>query len=472
MKIRIHEFGIKLAYSFPIILFLYRLWKKLVYTFISVIPVAGAFHRKLIVGDLIRLKEISFLLNSLFLNIEKEKEFLASLPLNILMNYGFLVRKLGELQKEKIKEALDPSRKTVAIYFPSAAYRENVGNIGDELRNKGYNVLTLIGAIAGDEHEKKNHVFYVGSGIIEDVDFVDVFICMTLSSNLPQNSKKVLFVHDIHDSPVGDIDTQLELVFGYDYFFLPSCYVVNRVKQLVTMARDKFSGDIVTNKQACLIPGGYIKLDRNRQYFEKHKQEIKTLIYAPTVTEGQKSLEDVVSVPQYGDKIVEAILNNFTDYDLIFRPHPHTLHTLAVQNIARKYAGHPRFTFDDNGSFYMENYSKSALMITDLSGTAYTYAFTTLRPVVFFSHVEDEVKKRFDGFRYIEDRSRIGYVAQDINEILEKIQLLLTDKDGFSARIQEYRDSLIYNIGKSEDYFVDNFEYIIEDKKHPDWVYL
>ncbi|MFC1918756.1 hypothetical protein ACFLWW_02130 [Chloroflexota bacterium] len=63
-------------------------------------------------------------------------------------------------------------------------------------------------------------------------------------------------------------------------------------------------------------------------------------------------------------------------------------------------------------------------------------------------------------------------MAENVDETVEKLRLLLTHGDEFSSKIREYRNSLIYNIGTAEDYFLENFEYIIEDKKHPDWIYI
>ncbi len=449
---------------------------KIVCPLIEIIPVIKAPFRKKIIDRWLRCEEVRFMLNSLFNNIDQGKKFLTSLPTNYLINTEGLFGKLGELQKEKIKRTLDLNRKTVALCFSSAAYREQAGNIANRLRSKGHNVITLTGTVGNDQYEKQQKcVYYGGNGIINGLDFINVAIEVSPTPDRPRKAKKVHFVHDIYDSPMGDVrnmDAFSRYMLKCDYLFLPSHYVVERFKQLIFQARGKFSKEIVKGKPLCLIPGGYIKLDRNLQYFDKHSQETKTLIYAPTVTETRRGGMGDVTSACFGDKIIEAILNHFKDYDLIFRPHPHALDTRVVQNIAKKYGSHPRFIFDDNPSFYMENYSKSALMITDMSGTAYTYAFTTLRPVIFFSHNENKTKKRFKGLKYFEDRSKVGCTVKNVEEMTDKIKLMLTTKDESRARIKEYRDSLIYNIGKAENYFIDNFDYIIEDKKHPDWVYL
>jgi hypothetical protein len=120
----------------------------------------------------------------------------------------------------------------------------------------------------------------------------------------------------------------------------------------------------------------------------------------------------------------------------------------------------------------MDNYSRSAAMVTDMSGTAFTYAFTTLRPVVFFSHNEDTVEEAFDRVKYFQDREKIGYVATSIAELADKMSLALDEKDRFSECIREFRDCEIFNAGRAEEYFAENFRYIAEGIEHADWQYV
>ncbi|MFC1918925.1 hypothetical protein ACFLWW_03015 [Chloroflexota bacterium] len=384
-----------------------------------------------------------------------------------------LTSRLTTTQRKRIKEAVDSTKKTIALCFPPGAYGDNLGNIADKLKSRSYNTLVLKGTTLDSVYEDEpKDMIYITGGMwanVARIADVDLFICLEASEYFPESGKVIMFVHDIHDSPAGPIDYILRIQSTYDYFFLPSRHVVERVKQQVLAGREKFHSNKLEGKEVCLIGGGYPKLDSNLRYFEKYKQDSKTIIIAPTVI---KDFEGLVLLPSYAEKIIEAILDEFPEYDLIFRPHPHTLSNTTVQEISQKYKNEPRFTFDDNGNFYMGNYSKAALMITDMSGTAYTYAFTTLRPVVFFSPNEAEVLRRFGEYQYFIDRSKVGYTALNIYEMLEKIEQLIVNKDDFTPRIKEYRDSVIYNIGISEDYFVDNLEYILENKKHTDWIYI
>ena len=381
---------------------------------------------------------------------------------------------LADYQVEKIKKDIDPGRKTLAIYYPSKAYRSNLGSewMPEEIRKKGFNVIFLFGVIRDDEYEKRAYSYYAGHDLVQRFDFVDVFVYPSLMGGLPKRSKKVLFVHDIYDSPSGkdeapcksetDSDKPQRIspfLDELDYTFLPCKSLMGKTQISVTK--------YIRSRPLWRIPGGYIKLDRNLRYFENHKVATDSLIYAPTVC--GDDFEDYVSLPKHGEQIVGALLDNFPDYRIIFRPHPHTLDTEYVANIEKQFHNNERFVLDSNASFYMDNYCRSAVMATDMSGTAFTYAFTTLRPVVFFSHNESTVEKAFNNVRYFEDRAKIGYIAVNIDELVEKAALALEKRDRFVETIREFRDSEIYNVGQAEHYFVRTFKHIFDGTVNKDW---
>jgi hypothetical protein len=380
---------------------------------------------------------------------------------------------LAKYLSQKIKQDIDASQKTLAVYYPSSAYRMNLGSgqMYDKIRQQGYNVIFLFGVICNDEFEKRAYSYYAGHDIVNFLDFADVFAIPTVMLGLPKRAKKVLFVHDIYDSPLGPEGLPRESADGeypresafldeLDYTFLPCTAVMrhNRIRLLVR------------SKPLCKIPGGYIKLDHNIRYFENNKLPVDSIIYAPTITTGD--FARYVSVPEYGRRIVEALLDGFADYKIIFRPHPHTLQTEDVTKIAEHFSRDKRFVFDSNASFYNDNYCRSAAMVTDMSGTAFTYAFMTLRPVVFFSHREQDVAKAFNNVKYFEDRERIGYIATNIAELKEQVALALKNTERFARSCRRFRDETVFNLGRAEDYFAENFHCIAEGTKHKDWQYV
>ena len=117
----------------------------------------------------------------------------------------------------------------------------------------------------------------------------------------------------------------------------------------------------------------------------------------------------------------------------------------------------------------MDLYSKAALMVTDMSGTAYTYALSTLRPVVFFSPDEAAVAEKYKGSHYFIDREKIGAVARNTEEMSSHIRNFIANPDICQQKANAYRDQFIFNVGRAEEYIVENFGLILEGKAHPSW---
>ena len=73
-------------------------------------------------------------------------------------------------------------------------------------------------------------------------------------------------------------------------------------------------------------------------------------------------------------------------------------------------------------------------MITDLSGTAYTYSFLTNSPVLFFSRNEKEAKKNYSNLKHFEDRKKIGKVITNLKDLKISILNLIKNKNNFKKK--------------------------------------
>jgi len=436
----------------------------------------GIKENLLIEHSILWAEDTERLIDVLSFNSEaRPNEYAECLLDNYPQSAGDMIGTLADYQTGKIKKDIDPEQKTLGVFYPTPAYRSNLGGeeMYENIRRQGYNVVFLFGTVCNDKYEKREYSYYAGRGIVGYLDFVDVFIIPTLLLGLPEKSKKILFVHDIYDSPAGKAEASRKgpdgkprrvsrLIDELDYTFLP-CRSI--------MPKSNIS-PLIRKKPLCRIPGGYIKLDRNLRHFESRAKDlpVDSIIYAPTVT--KDVFADYVSLPAYGGEIIAALLENFPDYRIIFRPHPHTLNTEDVSRVVSRFSDCDGFVFDSNPSFYMDNYTRSALMVTDMSGTAFTYAFTTLRPVVFFSHNEETVEDAFNHVKYFRDRSKVGYVVTDVGQLKEKVELGLSKQEEFTEHIRLFRDSEIFNVGKAEDYFAQNFPHIAEGTRNDDWQYV
>ena len=71
---------------------------------------------------------------------------------------------------------------------------------------------------------------------------------------------------------------------------------------------------------------------------------------------------------------------------------------------------------------YLNSYSKARFLVTDFSGTAYTFAFSTLRPVIFYSKNEENlIKTKYKNLLYFRDRQQIGYISKNIPHFIKLI---------------------------------------------------
>lgn len=364
-----------------------------------------------------------------------------------------------------------PKQKSIAFYAPSCAYRNNLltQKIYDRV-SQTYNTYFLYATQCNDRFETLENSYYVGNCLIGYFEFLDVLIYPALTLVLPQKPKKLYLLHDIYDSPLGTAEEPIrassnaawhasQFLEAVDYIFLPGPSVL-----------EAFSKKLMRN--VCYIQGGYFKLDGNIERFQTYSNEQKadSIIYAPTV------INDVLrkhhSQIDYGIKIVQALLEHFQDDSIIFRPHPHSVNDTCTSAIVDTFKNERRFVFDDNPSDYMRNYARSKLMVTDISGTAYTYAFTTQRPVIFFSVDEEHVESDLGGVAYFKDREKIGSVVESIDAMVAQVQTCLAHYEEVTTSVEAFRREAVYHVGASEAYFIASLPYIVDDVKHPDWIYV
>lgn len=216
-----------------------------------------------------------------------------------------------------------------------------------------------------------------------------------------------------------------------------------------------------------LVPAGYPKLDLVlKEKFETPNldADVYTVVYAPTHVYSVN--ESLASLRQYGQDIVELLLKS--GCRVIFRPHPVSFRDQdkdLVSKIIQSHSGNPMFTVDRSKN-YTESYSKANLMVTDLSGTGFTYSLSFLRPSVFFCCNPDS-EAGLHGIQF-EDREKIGAVARSLDELADLVtQLRYSDISGI---IIEYRAKQFFNVGSSAEYIVNNMDLILSNGLQPDWL--
>ena len=289
--------------------------------------------------------------------------------------------------------------------------------------------------------------------------WADLYItpASTTVYNAPHRVPRVMFMHSLVSIYGVYEDNTFD---GYDYIY---CTGKHHVEEF----RDLFHKKGLAGK--CLIPGGYPKLDELlERACNLDAPKSNYVIIAPTLL---SDATENVSLMSQAHQLVGWFVNN--GWSVIFRPHPLNLDTEnkyfhMFEELIDTF--HDCHTFEvDRSKDYLESYSRSSLMVSDVSGTAYTYALGFGRPVVFFEKTEDANFAR--GLLY-KNRLRLGRTIASDSDLPDAISLLMENYANFTQDIKNLRGEYIFNIGSSARYFADNIQFIFNGIKHPDWIYV
>ena len=276
------------------------------------------------------------------------------------------------------------------------------------------------------DYEQKND-YKIYPFLCKYIYGVDVFISTYVCDYFSNRSKRIYIHHDIYDTPLtkkGNYKTLVKKFLNYDLILTPSKISSKMFEKLFKFERRKPN----------IISIGYLKLDYLLQQKKKFSVKKDSIIIAPTDFNAFKKYSIIQQLPE----LISFIIEKF-DFNVIFRPHPSNREHLNVLDIKNKFITNKKFKFDTSEN-YLKNYRKSLCMITDISGTAYTYAFLNECPVLFFSN--KLIEKNYKNSNYIKDRNKIGFVYRNNKEVLKTIKLIIKKKPMIKKSIVKLRGNL------------------------------
>ena len=216
-------------------------------------------------------------------------------------------------------------------------------------------------------------------------------------------------------------------------------------------------------KDRKIFKWGYTLLDDMLNDYKPKKQtKEKTILIAPS---WQK------------DNIVDLCLDEILDslkgkeYKVIVRPHPqHVRHMKEkFEQMKEQYKDNKNIViqtdFSSNDTVF-----NADLMITDWSGIAYEYSFTTKRPVVFIDTPMKIMNPEYEKIKVepfnIWARNEIGKVVKldEIKSIDKTVEEMLKNKDKYTKKITKLVDDSVYNIGCSDEVGANYIIETIQDK--------
>jgi len=277
--------------------------------------------------------------------------------------------------------------------------------------------------------------FYLKEGFLKYLFNVDFFLSNNICDNFTNKSLRIYFHHNIYDDPWVSSEkekTMCRRLIKYDFIFVASEKSQLKVLEMF----EKYSFKDFPK----IIETGYVKLDYILKNF---RSEIDTkkeaILIAPTEFEGFPELSMINKIKN----IIKILLKN-TNKKIILRPHPRNrTHKIFIQ-IKNEYSNNDRFIFDDSEN-YIKTYTRSDLMITDMSGTAYTFAFISLCPIIFFSISEDYLKQnKYNSYSFYKNREIVGKIIFKENDLINKIDYLMLNKIEFKNKIKNLRGEMKY----------------------------
>ena len=327
------------------------------------------------------------------------KSVISIIKINIIITYSKIINK-----------------KIIFFYHPKKLLTLNNTYYLDELFSDFEKEYLVIYGHEVENHKKKNYFFILQGFLFKYIFNVDVFFSVNVCDKFTRKSVKIYMHHDISTAPLVDTKKEKELqkrLLNYDYIFVPE-------KKSQLMFQNLFHDNFFNFKKTPnILPVGYCKLDYLIKKIEAHKNLEKYIVIAPT------DYRHVDELTIFNDlkNIIKILLDN-SKYKIVFRPYPGNKKTDKVLEIKNQFFNNKNFIFDMSDN-YFDIYANSACLITDISGTAFTFAYATGKPVIFFSKMEKSLDSLgFSKLDYFKDRKKIGVIAETPNEILSFIKNL------------------------------------------------
>ena len=327
----------------------------------------------------------------------------------------------------------------------------------DELKkNNQFTILLGYNASTFQEINKYNNSFFLNLGYLKYIYNIDIFLSSYVVYNLPNASNKVYINHDIYDTPMVNENNEKNLIYALNkcnYIFLSSeIAIIALEKKINSYLEDN------NKKNLKLINTGYLKLDHVHKKVYKSSISEDAILLAPTLS----SMFLEYNLSPFLDEIIHEILND-KKFKLIYRPHPGDAKNNHIKKIREKYTSNKNFFLDLDTS-YLDSYAKSKILITDFSGTAYTYAFSKLRPVIFISRNEKVLKQsNLNDLYFFKDRHDVGEIIENIYDINNEIYSIYDKINTYSEIIKKLREKRIKYFNDSIEQNLMNIKKILEN---------
>ncbi|MEZ4743573.1 MAG: CDP-glycerol glycerophosphotransferase family protein [Bdellovibrionota bacterium] len=308
----------------------------------------------------------------------------------------------------------------VVVHIEGPQYWNTFSSIIEHLNGTELNVICVSYGEMPPANLEKNVRFKIFRSQEESIFYMNKIEAKIVLSTTPQldvyslkkSSKVGVYAYVFH-APTDVAFYEKHALDHYDLVFCVGEYHKKSIRKLEAVRNSKTKD---------LLEGGCPYYDNYKQSLvSRNSNEKLTILYAPSW--GARN-----SLKKFGIVILEQLLEG--DFDIVLRPHPQSYVSEAdfMDEVLSFCVSSPRIKIDKNINI-AESIKESDLLLSDISGVIFDYAFLAGKPIVLFEMGIDVS----------------GYEAEDLDEIWElnirkKIALEIQECDVFNLneRIRTY----------------------------------
>ena len=292
-------------------------------------------------------------------------------------------------------------KKIVIFYYPKEKLVINNISIIYNYFLKESNYFVFYGSTI---RIKKKNFFLIKQTYLKFLFNIFLFLSNNVCDKFSVNSKKIYIHHDIYDTPLVEKKKEKALrksLLKYDSIVVAS----EKSSEIFKILFMKIK------KKPKIIVFKYLKIDFLKRKLEKKKSRRDYILIAPTNFYSFPKF----TIQKYLFELIDKLLKK--NHKIIYRPHPSNFKDKSIKYLKSNFLLNKNFIFDDNPD-YFQSYNKANFLISDISGTAYTYAITSGRPVIFFNNDKYLKKFNYDKLNYFMDREKVGWKFDNVHKII------------------------------------------------------
>lgn len=356
------------------------------------------------------------------------------------------------MKKTKLKEFnKSPDKfKKLVIFSEGKSYWSTFAPVIKNLIDKGQDLsfVTMDSNDPGlDVDSELIKSYYIGSGF-NSMFFMNMIeadvVMMTTpglgSLNIKRSPGVKNYVHIVH-SPT---DMAYYRKFSFDHFDTIMCSGDHQIKTLKKLEEIRKSNNKSLLKTGCVYFDNLEQMKKESESFVS--ADTKTVLLAPT-------WGSIGALSKYGISLIKPLLN--AGLKVIVRPHPQQYKSEAglLKKLQKQLSSYDNIEWDDRTSGH-ESLSRADIMISDLSGVIFDFAFAYQKPVISLDYNLDNKTYEADDLDYeaweLSVRKELGalFNADEGSSILELVTSLL-EEESREEKLIELREKSVFNYGKA-----------------------